>query len=99
VRFESGSEIKIGLVSLSIGEGPKLRQVFESSVQRAWDRKLHALAFRDEADDLLKKLSLDRFQFPRRVFTVHGPGFKAQNDLSQALQQNRLKVRLETTFL
>jgi len=94
-----GSEIKIGLVSLSIGEGLKLRQVFESTVQRAWDRKLQALAFRDEAAELLTKLSLDQFQFPRRVFYVHGPEFKARHDLLRAIQQNQLKVRLETTFL
>lgn len=98
-QFRPGSEIRMGLISLSLGSGALLRQVFESAVSRAWDRKFHALAFRDEEQNLLTSLTLDQFQFPRRVLVAHGPDFPAASELEKQLRAGMLKPRLETTFL
>ncbi len=97
--FQAGSEIRMGLVSLSLGEGANLRQVFEGLMHRAWEQKFHALAFRDEDQNLLRELSLDVFHFPRRALVAHGPEFSRAAELEKDLQQGRLSIRMETTFL
>lgn len=98
-----GSEIKLGLVSLSVDEkkglSSELRLVFESLHSRALARGLHGVAFRDEAPSAIEKLSTDQFEFPRRVFVGYNKDFAKKSEFERALDQGRLRVRLENCFL
>lgn len=99
----SGSEIKLGLISLSVDEknglSRELRMVFESLHSRAVSRGLHGVAFRDEAPSAIAKLSMDQFEFARRVLVSYSKHFSQKSQLDRALEQGHLRVRLENCFL
>lgn len=99
----SGSEIKLGLVGLSVDEknglSRELRLVFEALHSRAVARGLHGVAFRDEAPSAIAKLSPDQFEFPRRVLVSYNKDFAQKSQLDRALEHCQLRVRLENCFL
>ena len=99
----SGSEIKLGLISLSVDEknglSRELRLVFESLHSRAVARGFQGVAFRDEAPSAIAKLSMDQYEFPRRVLVAYNKDFAQKSQLDRALEHGHLRVRLENCFL
>jgi hypothetical protein len=94
--------MRLGLVGLSVqaqGCEEQLRKVFSALPYFAWHRGFHGLAFRDEAPSLLKNLSLDMFEFRRRVFVGYGPLFSGKNEFESQLKAGKVRIRLENHFL
>lgn len=95
-----GAEWLIAMASLSVQSGSaRLRPIFQSMVHRAYQKGLHAVAFRDELETDLSGLTQDKAEYPRRVFITFGPQFQFKDEFFHGVRSQSYKTRLDAAFV